>query len=314
MSESFVRAFGRAGTHTKRPSVRAITRLIMAFAARGLGIAALAVGVLFVAPAGAQWTERLELEHGAFPRRDAPEAIVHAGPAFRADAPLHLVVFLHGYRGCIEVLAGSGDVACRTRDRVEPGWELMARHDQSGDPSLLIFAQLAFRARSGNPGAFAREGGFRGFLEEVLGSLAPRIGRRTLSQVGRITLLAHSAAFATTLAILRAGEVTVRNIVLFDALYAGERVFYEWARQSRSDAPRTLVSFHGGRGTTGAKNELLARWARRDMRTRAQVGRRATIEAASDHALVVVRSRWPHAEIPGRHYVETLRALAEQRR
>lgn len=259
------------------------------------------------------WTRRLDVAHGAYDHRGAPDAIAHAPPGFDPRAPLHVVVFLHGYRGCAEVLASDApDARCRPGDPPRPGWALAARHDEAGTNTLFVIAQLALWARDGSPGRFAREGAFRVFLDEVLAALEPELGRRVATaDLASLTLLAHSAAFETSLAILRSGGVQdrLRHLVLFDALYSGGPAFLAWVVAASEAEPRTLVSFHGGRGTTYERNRDLARRARRALGERAATGADATVEHARDRRLVVVRSAAPHAEIPARHIAETLRAL-----
>lgn len=204
------------------------------------------------------------------------------------------------------------DARCRPGDPPRPGWGLAARHDEAGTNTLFLVAQLALWAREGSPGRFGRAGAFRTFLDEVLAALEPELGRRvTTADLASITLLAHSAAFESSLAILRAGGVEdrLRHLVLFDALYSGGPAFLAWALAATDARPRTLVSFYGGRGTTSERNRDLARRARRALGAQASTGERASVEHARDHRVVVVRTRAPHGEVPAHHIVETLRAL-----
>ncbi|AKF07540.1 hypothetical protein [Sandaracinus amylolyticus] len=274
------------------------------------GIAIVFLTALFPAIASAQWTREIDVAHGAFDHEGAPDAIVHAPSGFDARAPLHLVVFLHGYRGCAQVLISDArDARCRAGAPTHPGWGLAARHDEAGTQTLFVVVQLALWQREGSPGRFAREGAFRTFLDEILAALEPDLGaRRRVDDLAGITILAHSAAFETSLAILRAGRVDdrLRHLVLFDALYSGGPAFLAWAA---ADASRRLLSFHGGRGTTRERNRDLARRARRALGARASVGRDARLEHARDRRVVIVESDAPHADIPARHMAETLRAL-----
>jgi hypothetical protein len=259
---------------------------------------------LLSSSASAQWTRRLELEHGAFERHGAPDAIVHAPPGFDPALPLHVVLFFHGYRGCVEVLAESGDeVRCRADHPPRRGWGLLARHDEAGTHTLFVLAQLAFWRRDGDPGRFARPRELRAFVDEVLASIETELGaRRTTSDLASITILAHSAAFETTLWVLRVGgiEDRLRHVVLFDALYSGGPAFLDWARAAPE---RRLVSFFS-RGTPEIRNRDLARRAQREG---VPLGR--ALEAARDRNVVVVETETPHAEIPAAHLGATLRAL-----
>lgn len=265
------------------------------------------------APVAAQWTRRLNLEHAPFDHGDAPDAIVHAPAGFDPHAPLRLVVFFHGYRGCAEVLFSEGEaVRCRPGDPPERGWGLAARHDEAGTNTLFVIVQLAFAVRDGSPGRFARPGRARAFFDELLIAIESELGsRRRFDELASITLLAHSAAFETTMALVRVGQIEdkLRHIVLFDALYNGGPLFLSWVRGGTSDAPRRLVSFHGGRGRTGERNRELARRAVRERGIRASAGDGARVQDARDHEVVIARTSTPHAAFPARHMAETLRAL-----
>jgi hypothetical protein len=273
---------------------------------------ALAIAAFLVSEqASAQWTRRLDLESAPFAHRGAPDAIVHAPAGFDPTAPLHLVLFLHGYRGCAEVLFEAGDaVRCRPDDPPRRGWALGAAHDEAGTNTLFVVVQLALWARDGSPGTFARRGRARAFVEELLTALEPQLGaRRSVADLASITLLAHSAAFETSIAILRVGELDdrLRHVVLFDALYSGAPVFLAWATAAPS---RTLLSFHGPRGTTALRNRDLLHRARR-----APTARISTrLEDARTHPILILETATPHASIPSHHLPETLRALDLPRR
>jgi len=273
-------------------------------------LAALLALVSLASPASAQWTRRLELEHGAFDHGPGvPDAIVHAPASFDPRGPLHLVVFLHGYRGCADVLAAAGTSRCRPRAPEQRGWDLLARHDEARTSTLFVIAQLALDQRDGSPGRFARDGGFRTFVDELLAGLDRELGtRRSARDVASITLVAHSAAFESTLAILRAGAVPIASVVLLDALYSGGPAFLAWAS---ADPARRLISMHAGAGTTGLRNRDLTRRAGRALGDGfVQCDDLAAIRPS--HRVAVVRVRTPHAEFPARHLAAALRLLHPQ--
>jgi pimeloyl-ACP methyl ester carboxylesterase len=256
---------------------------------------AVALAVSVPAAAAAQWTERVTVRNAAYSIPGAPSAVVHAPAGFDPAQPFDLVVFLHGWTGCARVLAESGRVACREGEPQRDGWGLAARHDQAGQAqSLFVVPQLAWWTRHGRPGRFARRGVFRAFVEEILGTaLAPRLGgARTLASVRSIVLVAHSAGFQTTLAILRAGGVSekVRGVVLFDALYAGPREFATWVLGAPD---RKLISIHTEQRTIVRNHTTLTALARGERR------------------VVVIRSTVGHSAIPAHYLPEILRTIRE---
>ena len=256
----------------------------------------------------------------AFHEPGAPDVIVHSPEGFDASAPLHLVVFLHGYRGCARVLMGEGPSACKSGGSPVRGWGLGARHDQAARNTLFVIPQLAFMRRSGRPGCFAAEGCFRAFVQELLSEvLSPRLGRPLgLAELGSITLAAHSAGFETALAILQRGGMSehVRHVLLFDALYAGSGAFARWLA-GQGAAPARLLSIHLGRGKTRSQSEALARFLRRrlghgQVATLDERGAAATepqLQPLADHRLLIVRGRGTHRQVPMRYLAAALRAL-----
>lgn len=243
----------------------------------------------------------------------APEALVHA-PAGALDAPgpIHVVLFLHGYTGCVEVLASDApDARCTDGERRgHAGFGVVRAHDSAEVGSVLVLPQLAWMTRDGSPGRFARPGEARAFLEEAL--LAAGIER----EIGRVTLAAHSAAFETSIAIVRHGglEPVLADVVLLDALYSGGPAFLGWARAGTDAAPRTLVSLHTGGGTTARRGEALARDARAALPDATLLdpadGLDALVTLRAPARVLVLRVPGAHGDVPRRTLGPALRALA----
>ncbi len=276
--------------------------------AAALGGLLVAGGVSRASAQGA-WTEELSLESAPHDApAGAPSAVVHAPPGFDPNAPLWVVVFLHGWRGCARVLAHPGSVRCAARDRPRPGWDLVGRFDEAGANALLVIPQLAFLTRDGSAGRFRERGRFAAFLAEALAGVEGRLG--AARRPARITLLAHSAGFETALAVLARGEAPeVRDVVLFDALYRGHVPFAEWAL---ADPARRLISIHGREGRTASQSAMLARL----VAARGGPGVAATgPDASPADARVVVRpTDVPHGDVPARCMGEVLRALGSPAR
>ena len=228
-------------------------------------LAALAISSLDVDRAGAQWTERAYVEHAAYRIAKVPSALVHAPASFDGSRRFNLVVFLHGYLGCAEVLMSGGLVSCTPDGIKREGWDLGRAHDKAGINSIFVVPQLAYLKRSADPGNFSRASYFRTFLEELLrGVVAKRLGRiTTLDDVASITLVAHSAGYKTAIAILRDRQAIglIRYVILLDALYAGVDEFMTWVDRTYNQNTR-LVSLYTGHRSTSRHNERLVRIAR----------------------------------------------------
>lgn len=253
------------------------------------------------------WTEERVLENAAYDEPGAPSVIVHAPPGFDPGRPLRLVVFLHGYSGCARVLVGIGSVACKDGGPPRPGWDLAGRFDEAGSDALFVVPQLAFLRREGDPGRFAREGGFRAFVGELLAALEGPLAGARLEDVERVSLLAHSAGFESAMAILGRGGIEVNDVVLFDALYAGTAVFARWVA---GDPGRRLVSLYTGGGQPARQSRRLAGLLRGSMGEGVVYDREGPLpEVVREFRVVIARSPARHGEVPARHLAALLPAL-----
>jgi len=278
----------------------------------GAGVVVSIASLIAAAPASAQWTEEVTLENAAFDTPRAPSAVVHAGPRFDRTRPLRLVVFIHGWRGCARALAGSGEVRCGRR--AVDGWGLADRFDEGRSDALFVVPQLAFMTRDGSAGRFAEPGRFAAFLDELLGALEARLGEgASLARVESIALMAHSAGYETTLAILDRGGVDrlVRAVVLFDALYRGHPRFARWVL---ADPTRRLVSLHAARGRTASQSRLLAVALRERLGGALSVDEEGAVaDLLRAHRVVIAPAGAPHGDVPAQHLPELLRVLLPAR-
>jgi hypothetical protein len=265
-------------------------------------------------PAAAAFEIAPRLVHGAYDERGVPSAIVHAPAGFDARAPLKLVVFLHGLRGCATVLMGRGQLRCGPGKSLDEGWDLAGHHDRAHTNTLFIVPQLAYMKRDGRPGRFARPGGFRDFLEELLrGPLAgPLGGARSLADVARIDLVAHSAGYQTALAILEHGGIEpalIRSVVLLDSLYAEAPRFAKYIEAHRSDMQLVAISLPNG--TPAREAAALEKRLRRSIGAEhvTSVDPNGIGDAIARYPIVFARGRPTHRLVPANHMSDVLSAL-----
>lgn len=150
----------------------------------------------------------------------APSVVVHAPEGFQPEGAT-VVLYLHGWEGCARAIVATGPVPCLDGGAPTAGWGLGARHDDAGTNSVLVVPQLAWLARSGNPGRFREPGFAAAWLAQLTAEvLGPQLG---LERIEDLVVVAHSGGYVTALALLPA--LPVRDVVLLDALYGGgERV------------------------------------------------------------------------------------------
>lgn len=234
----------------------------------------------------------------------APQVIVQPSDVTGA---VDVVLYLHGYDGCIEVLASEGPARCRAGLPLEAGWGLLEAHRESATESWLVMPQLAFRTRDGSPGGLARRGSARRLIDASLARAARARGVPPPS-VRSVTLVAHSAGFEAAIAVIRRGELgdSLRHVVLFDAMYSGVPVFGGWAAGS---AERSLIAFHTAGGTPARRaDELRARY-QRSLGARLLATDTASVEQITPGSVALIRARTSHREVPRRYLGATLARL-----
>jgi len=254
------------------------------------------------------------MKNAAYPEINTPAVAVHAPAGFDPQKPLHLVVFLHGYQGCVRVLMEKGQVACTPKAAVHRGWGLSEHHDAALTNTLFVIPQLAFMKRDGNPGCFKNNGCFRSFLKELLSkTLFDRFPHPLyLTDINSITLVAHSAGFETALAILQHGEVTslIRNLVLMDALYARVDGFVRWFTDTPLKQAR-MISIYLGKGKTNRQSLVLYQNLEKRI-GRDKIARVTSAELTSSirsYPVVIASGRGPHGKVPENYLTQVLGAL-----
>ncbi|MBX7195371.1 MAG: hypothetical protein K1X94_25170 [Sandaracinaceae bacterium] len=245
---------------------------------------------------------------------DAPYPPVDGAPQLLVQSPATLgatadvVLHLHGYEGCLEVLAGRGPTRCRPRGPLREGWDLLAAHASSGTATWLVLPQLAFDLRDGSPGRLARSGSARRLLDEALARVAGERGTPA-PRLGSVILTAHSAGFEAAIAVIRHGglDAQLEAVVLFDAMYSGVGTFAAWALASPR---RSLVAFHTVSGTPARRaRELEAHYGRR-LGDRL-VSRDADLDDVAPGRVVLAPARCAHRDVPGRYLGPTVARLAQ---
>src|SRR5579872_4536750 len=72
-----------------------------------------------------------ELRAGAFPGSGRPDVAVHVPPGFDATRRPGVVVYFHGWNGCIEASLGDEDLPCSEGGDVRRAGHLAARLDEA---------------------------------------------------------------------------------------------------------------------------------------------------------------------------------------
>lgn len=187
-----------------------------------------------------------ELRGAAFPASREPDVAVHVPPGFDATYRPGLVLYFHGWQGCVKAALSADDVACGVDGALRRGADLSAQVDASRVNAILVAVEARADASTGEPGRLAMPGGARALLRELfVEKLAVPLGC-TLSAdaLDRIVVIAHSGGYQAAAGVLEAGDLPrVSEVDLLDALYGGQDVFTGWIAD---DAARFDSRISGG--------------------------------------------------------------------
>lgn len=204
-------------------------------------------------------TLTLELPHAPFPHAGAAyqdaTVLVFVPRHFAAprDGGVPMVVHFHGHN--------------TTAERAMTAHQLREQLYESKQNAILVVPQGPVLAADSSCGKLEAPGGLARMLGDVLRALSARAATQAVGRVvapanasvGRLCISAHSGGYHAAAACLRAGGVPVREVYLFDALYADLDAFRDWVIAGKGKPMRArhkLVSFYT-EGTTATNTELL---------------------------------------------------------
>ena len=162
-------------------------------------------------------------EKGAF---NDPRVLLHIPKGFDPNNPAVMVVFYHGHGATL------------TRD-VLNRQEVPEQISEAGANAVLVAPQLAYDARSSNPGKLWEPGAFARMVREAGDQLTKLYGdpraANTFANMP-IIIVAYSGGYLSAATSLECGGLKgrVRGVVLLDALYGELGGFANWISHNRS--------------------------------------------------------------------------------
>jgi hypothetical protein len=208
---------------------------------RRLGVLSLASGAIValvsMADSSPRWPDAdrsprartwlLDLRSRAFADADGPAVGVHVPPRFDAGRGPGVILYFHGWNGCVRVALGDEDAPCVEDGPDRAASSLAAQLDESGVNAMLVGIELRPDVASGDPGGLAEPGRVRALLRELfVEHLALPLGRTIdVDALGPTIVVAHSGGYQAAAATLALGGVRVDDVVLLDALYGADDVF-----------------------------------------------------------------------------------------
>ncbi len=166
-------------------------------------------------------TYLFNLASQAFPDSGHPGALVHVPPGFEAARPFGLVLYVHGFKNCVQNCIEDSPSSCTPMAAPRAAHNLLAQFDALRLQALLVLPEVAYDQSTGAPGQLGTPMGLRAFLDELFTvSLAPVIGPHRVEDLGRIAIVSHSGGYqVAALAASIGGVPQVREIDLLDSLY-----------------------------------------------------------------------------------------------
>ncbi|HTB79082.1 MAG TPA: hypothetical protein VK762_37825 [Polyangiaceae bacterium] len=261
-----------------------------------------------------------ELRTGAFAGSAHPDVGVHIPPGFDATRRPGLVIYFHGWEGCVAAALSPDDAPCTPDGMPRPGADLASEIDAAGVNALLVAIELRSDMPTGEPGRLAMPAGLRDLLRELFEEhLAAPLGCTVeVDGLDRVVLVAHSGGYQAAASALAMGDVAVTEVDLLDALYGADDVFSRWiASQAprfdpRVNNPLRFVDLYTCCGGTAERSRTLAQ---RSIDTLAAVGltqaftgddAESPLEpSALAHGVVFKRVTGPHGSLP-RAYMRDL--------
>src|SRR5581483_3237428 len=253
----------------------------------------------------------LTLDAGAYPPTAAhPSALVYVPSHYDATPPLSLIVYLHGFSNCVENIVRDAGESCdpAAGTPVRHAYALAAQLEASGKNALLLCPEIAFDQTTGAPGNLGLQGGFRALLTETLADLAPRIGAKTIADVGMVVVASHSGGYQAAAGIAQRGGVPVEEIYLLDSLYGNFADYDAWVMSdlpslAGSPPARRFADVYTSGGGTLANSQAMAdraaTWVGTDAGTLVDDRTTSTWpDATYRHGLLFKQSALSHDGVP----------------
>jgi hypothetical protein len=125
-------------------------------------------------------------------------------------------------------------------------YDLAKQFAASGSNAVLVLAETTKDAPDSYGGKLEQEGVFNNLVNDVLNKLKKEEVIFKKCKAGNIMLAGHSGAYRVMAHILQNGNVPVREVILFDALYSETDKFINWIRSSNKNRFIDLYTDNGG--------------------------------------------------------------------
>lgn len=151
---------------------------------------------------------------------------------FKAKKKIDIIFWFHGWNNNI--------------DTALTEYGLSRQFADADVNAVLVLAETAKDAPDSYGGKLEQKNMFHGLVNDVLQKLVSMHVISAKARAGNIILAGHSGAYRVMAHILQNGNVPVKEVILFDALYADTDKFMDWLTAERHHRFINLYTDHGG--------------------------------------------------------------------
>lgn len=153
-------------------------------------------------------------------------------PNFDRHKKATLVFWFHGWRNNI--------------DSAVVRYDLQRQFVNAHLNAVLVLAETAKDAPDSYGGKLERPGEFAGLVQDVVAKLKEERILRKNDAAGDVVLAGHSGAYRVMAYILQYGQVPVKKVILFDALYGETDKYINWIKENSAHSFINLYTDNGG--------------------------------------------------------------------
>ena len=150
----------------------------------------------------------------------------------KANKHVDLIFWFHGWNNNI--------------DTAIVKYKLSRQFADSKINAVLVLAETAKNSPDSYGGRLEQPGVFKNLVNDVLATLRKQKMISKQCEYGNIILAGHSGAYRVMANILQNGNVPVKQVILFDALYAETGKFLNWIQADGANRFINLYTNNGG--------------------------------------------------------------------
>lgn len=202
---------------------------------------------------------------------------------FRETGTVDFIIHFHGWNNTV-----AGTLS---------GYKLVEQLIASGRNAVLVVPEGPHHAPDSFGGKLEDPDGFKKFMEETVATLKSRGDlKKKKFKVGNIILSGHSGGYRVISAIVDRGGLTpsVKEVWLFDALYAETEKFLAWADRKQG---RLINIYTDGGGTKDDSEAMMELLKKRGTPFLAVEESKVTARELKQNRLIFIHTDLPHNDV-----------------